>query len=106
MCLLTYERNKTYKLGFSFGHLGHTPGFGTWRFCGVKKTNFLNMVMWYITLKEMSSRPGYTEKFYHRIKLVTLDGAKGSNTIRSLRERGICDWAPSNVFKVVLLYYP
>ena len=28
-----------------------------------KKFNFLNMVMWHIKLKGMSSRPGYTENF-------------------------------------------
>ena len=27
-----------------------------------QKFNFLNMVMWHIKLKGMSSRPGYTEK--------------------------------------------
>ena len=26
VCLLTYERYKTYKTGFSFGPLGHAPG--------------------------------------------------------------------------------
>ena len=39
---------------------------------GGQNFNFLNMVMWHIKLKEMSSRPGYTENFYPRIKLVTL----------------------------------
>ena len=33
--------------------------------------NFLNMVIRHIKLKGMSSRPGYTENFYYRIKLVT-----------------------------------
>ena len=47
------------------------PGFGTW-VAGGQKFNFLNMVMWHIKLKVMSSRPGYTEIFYSRIKLVTL----------------------------------
>ena len=28
-----------------------------------QKFNFLNMVMWHIKFKGMSSRPGYTEKF-------------------------------------------
>ena len=28
-----------------------------------QKFNFLNMVMWHIKLKGMSSRPGYTENF-------------------------------------------
>ena len=31
-----------------------------------------NMVIWHIKLKGMISRPGCTEKFYPRIKLVTL----------------------------------
>ena len=37
-----------------------------------QKLNFLNMVMWPIKLKGMSSRPEYTETFYPTIKLVTL----------------------------------
>ena len=37
-----------------------------------KNFNFLNMVMCHIKLKGMRSRPGYTEKIYPRIKLVTL----------------------------------
>ena len=36
-------------------------GFGG---AGGQKFNFMNMVMWHIKLKGMSSRPGYTEKFY------------------------------------------
>ena len=55
---------------------------------GGQKYNFLNMVMWHIKLKGMSSRPGYTEHFFSRIKMVTLGWVKGSNTIRFLRERG------------------
>ena len=39
---------------------------------GGQKFNFLNMVMWHIKLKGMSSRPGFIEKIYPRIKLVTL----------------------------------
>ena len=39
---------------------------------GGQKFDFLNMVMWHIKLKAMSSRPGYIENFYPRIKLVTL----------------------------------
>ena len=39
---------------------------------GGHKLNFRNMIMWYIILKVMSSRPGYTEKLY-LIKLVTLE---------------------------------
>ena len=37
-----------------------------------QKFNFLNMVMWHIKLKGMSSRLEYTEKFEPMIKLVTL----------------------------------
>ena len=36
------------------------------------KFDFLNMVMCHIKLKGMRSRPGYTEKIYPTIKLVTL----------------------------------
>ena len=39
---------------------------------GGQKFNVMNMVMWHIKLKGMSSRPGYTEKSNPRIKLVTL----------------------------------
>ena len=39
---------------------------------GGQTFNFLNMVMWHIKLKGMSSSPGYTGDFYPRIKLVTL----------------------------------
>ena len=42
------------------------------RGAGGQKFNCLNMVMWHIKLKRMISRPGYTENFYSRIKLVTL----------------------------------
>ena len=58
-------------MGFSFSPLVHAPGFGTWG-CWGSKFNFLNMVMWHIKLKGMSSRPGYTENFYPTIKLVNL----------------------------------
>ena len=37
-----------------------------------QKFNFSNMVIWHIKLKGKSSRPGYTEKFYPTIKLLTL----------------------------------
>ena len=37
---------------------------------GGKKFKFMNMVMWHIKLNGMSSRPGYTENFNPRIKLV------------------------------------
>ena len=52
-------------------HLGHAPGVGL-KGAGGQKLNFLNMVTWHIILKGMISRPGYTENFYPRIKLVTL----------------------------------
>ena len=59
---------------------------------GGQKFNFMNMVIWYIKLKGMSSRPGYTENFYTRIKLVTLGRGQRVESV------GICDGAPSNVF--------
>ena len=40
--------------------------------CRGQKFSFLNMVMWHILIKWVISRPGYTEKKYPRIKLVTL----------------------------------
>ena len=46
----------------------HALGFGTWG-AGGQQFNFMNMVMWHIKLKGMSSRPG---NFNPRIKLVTL----------------------------------
>ena len=70
MCLLTNERYKTYKTGFSIGPLGHAQGFGTWG-AGGQKLNFLNMVLMHIKLKGMNSSPRYTEKVYLSIKLVT-----------------------------------
>ena len=45
------------------------------------------MVMWHIKLKGMISRPGYNEKNYPRIKLVTL-GWGQNVTITFLQERG------------------
>ena len=47
------------------------------------------MVMWHIKLKEKISRPGYTEKIYPRIKLVTLGwGQKVKYHLISLRAWG------------------
>ena len=43
---------------------------------GGQKFNFLNMVMWHIKLKGMISGPGYTEKIYPRMKLMTLRWGK------------------------------
>ena len=66
---------------------------------GGQKISFLNMVMWHIKLKGMISRPGYTEKFYPRIKLVTLElGLKGQIPLDFFKSMGICDGGPSNVF--------
>ena len=63
-----------------------------------QKFNFLNIVMWHIKLKEMSSRPGYT-------KILTYDqtgdlgmGSKGQLPLDFFERVGICDGAPSNVF--------
>ena len=44
-----------------------------------QKLNFLNMVMWHIKLKGMSSRLGYTENFYPMIILVTLGWGQSVN---------------------------
>ena len=56
---------------------------------GGQKFNFLNKIMRHIKLKEVISRPGYTEKIYTRIKLVTLGwGQKVNYTIRFLLECG------------------
>ena len=59
-----------------------------------KKSNSLNMVMWHIKLKGMSSRPGYTEKFKPTIKLVTV----GQLPLEFFKSVEICDGPPSNVF--------
>ena len=61
-----------------------------------QKFNFLNMVMWHIKLKGMSSRQGYTEKLEPAIKLVTLGW--GQLPLDFFESVGICDGAPSNVF--------
>ena len=53
--------------GLGLGGAGGGGGGG-----GGQKFNFMNMVMWHIKLKGMSSRPGYTEHLNPRIKLVTL----------------------------------
>ena len=60
-------------MGFSLGPLGLAQGFGTWGAGGGGQNfYFLNMVMQHIKLKGMNSSPGYTEKFYPIIILVTL----------------------------------
>ena len=88
---------------FSFGPLGHAcPRVGDLGVLGGQKFNFLNMVMWHIKLKGMSSRPGYTEIFYPRIKLVMLGLVKGSNTLRYLGERGDLRW---RAIECVLVFF-
>ena len=59
---------------------------------GGQKFNFMNMVMWHIKLKEIKSSPGYTEKIYPTIKLVTLGWGERSITIRFVRELGDLRW--------------
>ena len=63
---------------------------------GGQKFSFLKIVMWHIKLKVMISRPGYTDKFYPRIELVTLGW--GQIPLDFFESVGICDGAPSNVF--------
>ena len=65
---------------------------------GGQKFNFMNMVIWQIKLKGMSSRPGYIGNFYPRIKLVILGWAKDQIPLDIFQSLGICDGAPSNVF--------
>ena len=59
------------------------------------KINFLNMVMWHIKLKGMSSRPGNTEHCtfltYHQTGDLGM-GSKGEIPFRFLRERGDLRW--------------
>ena len=65
---------------------------------GGQNFNFLNMVMWHIKLTRMSSRPGYTENFYSRIKLVTLGvGLNDQIPLDIFESVGIYDGAPSCV---------
>ena len=72
---------------------------------GVKIFNFLKMVMWHVKLKGMISRPGYTEKIYPRIKLVTLGwGAKGQIPLDFFKSMGICDGPPPNLFYSLVFY--
>ena len=66
---------------------------------GVKNFIFMNMVIWHVKLKGMSSRSGYTENFYPRIKLVTFGmESKDQIPLDIFESVGICDGAPSNVF--------
>ena len=63
---------------------------------GGQNFNFLNMVMWHIKLKGMSSRPGYTEKFYPTIKSDDLGiGSKGQISFVFFESVGIRDGTPS-----------
>ena len=72
---------------------------------GGQNFNFLNMVMWHIKLKGMSSTPGYTENFYPTIKSDDLGiGSKGQISLVFFVKVGISDGAPSNVFLLVLNY--
>ena len=65
---------------------------------GGQKCNFLNMVMWHIKLKGMSSRPGYSENFYPMIKTGDLEmGSKGQIPLDFFESVGICDGTPSNL---------
>ena len=67
LCVFSQMKDiKHIKTGFSFSPLGHAPVFGTWG-AGGQKFHFLNMVMWHIKLKGMSSRPGYIEIFTLRL---------------------------------------
>ena len=72
MCLLTNERYKTYNRWDFHWVCWVMPKGLRLLGAGGQKFNFLNMVMWHIKLKGMNSSPGYTEKFYPTIKLVTL----------------------------------
>ena len=60
-----------------------------------QKFNFLNMVVWHIKLKGMSSRPGYTT--YDQIGDLGM-GSKCQLPLDFCESVGICDGAPSNVF--------
>ena len=66
---------------------------------GGQKINFLNMVMWHIKLKGMSSKPGYTEMFLPYDQTGDLGmGSKGQISLDFFESMGICDDAPRNVF--------
>ena len=64
-----------------------------------QKFNFINIVIWRIKIKGMSSRPGCTEKYYPTMILVTLEWDQRVQLSYDFFESvGICDSAPSNVF--------
>ena len=70
VCGLTKKRYKTYKTGFLFSCLGHTPeDLGAPGCPGVKK---MNMAVCHIKLTGMESRTECKYNFYPRVKLVTL----------------------------------
>ena len=97
MCLLTNDRYKTFLTEFSFGPLGHAcPRVWDLGVLGGQKFNFLNMVMWHIKLKGMSSRPGYTENFYPRIYDLGM-GSKDQIPLDIFESVGISNGTPSNV---------
>ena len=64
-CVFSQIKDKTYRMGFSFGRLYHAPvvGHGVAREW-VKK---LNMVMWHIKFNGILSRTGYNWGEYHMI---------------------------------------
>ena len=59
---LCVSSHKHHRQGFLLVPWVMPKGFGLGGAWG-QKLNFLNMVMWHIKLKGMSSRPGYTENF-------------------------------------------
>ena len=64
-----------------------------------QKFNFLNMVMWHIKLKGMSSRPRYNEQFLTSDRTGDVGmGSKGQLPLDFFESVGICDGQPSNVF--------
>ena len=62
-----------------------------------QKFNFLNMVIWHIKLKGMSSRLGYTEISYDQTGEIQI-GSKGQLPLDFFEGVGICNGEPSNVF--------
>ena len=57
---------------------------------GGQKFNFLNMVMWHIKLKGMSSRPGYTENIWVGLG-GTLGGWGGSKKKSEIQPDLVCE---------------
>ena len=73
----------------SSGSCMHVWNLRCW---GGQKFNFLNMVMWHIKLKGMSSDQDTLKIFTLGSNWWPWGGVKGSNTIRYLRERGDLRW--------------